>query len=659
MMPTRLLRTDTIANLADFGAIPTINDLATRQANALAFRNALASGARRISVPAGIWYFQEIMYLGNVWLPGNIEIFGEGRERTILIYSPTNDTIPAFQFISGSAPLSRGLIRDLQLIGRVTPSLGVPAVGIGIRLLNTQLNCLRDLEIWNFEVGVDFPAGFTGYTAIERFEINGCQTGIRMRDGTNGLLLSSGRILGSIFQTGTGVPPTSPPYTAEVGIGIDIEGTTGASGPGGASGVVISAVQIETAPICLRIVRSRDIAVLGCYLEPGNRSTPNTITGIRRTTEIDAESERIALVGNLQSQPTISDPADPIPSQDQTPNSVSQVPEARGVTDLDSFRRTGLTFTDRGNGGSRHGATAAHANRIRNGDMSRGALFWSTVGATLGVTEVFAAADYVIGQRSLRLTSSNVSADHIYQDVTIDAGVRSITAMVRYRALLPGAVAFRIELATVTGSPPSEVVTPLGFYSDTDAVDAGWRIRSLSSRFEGTLTGVQGPRRFRVRLYPHNVDGAGVANRQVIVDSVWLTDGEYAAPYRPYQDGIELLSGDDRVVLFTGTSVNAPVGPTGIPGSVRVPPSAIGMLTEMSISGTQASSTTTTLSVDDNTGTDDTRTIHAFISDRPTVVEYTVPLLQGGTNVQWSMGGASAGNLVTYSVRLKAWIYRL
>lgn len=29
------------------------------------------------------------------------------------------------------------------------------------------------------------------------------------------------------------------------------------------------------------------------------------------------------------------------------------------------------------------------------------------------------------------------------------------------------------------------------------------------------------------------------------------------------------------------------------------------------------------------------------------------------TNIQWSMAGASGANLVTYAVRLKAWIYRL
>jgi hypothetical protein len=412
----------------------------------------------------------------------------------------------------------------------------------------------------------------------------------------------------------------------------------------------------------MRIVRSHDIAVLGCYLEPGNRPTPNTLTGTRRTLEVDVDSERIAVLGTLQSEPTVTDPLDPIPTQDWTPTYVRQVPEARGFTDPDSFRPTGITlYTNGAHGSARGGTTAAHANRIRNGDMSRGALFWTAVGLLpTDIAEVSTTADYVVGLRSLRLNSRATPTDHSYQEFTLDAGVRSITAVVRYRVVLPAAsAAFRFDLATVTGPPGSEVVTQLGFYADTDAVDAGWRVRSLTARFEGTLSGVQGPRRFRVRIYPFNVDPPGTANRQVIIDSVWLVDGEYAAPYRPYQDGIEVLSGDDRVVLFSGTSVNAPVGPTGIPASVRVPPSAVGMITEVSIRGTQASSTTTTLSVDDNTGTDDTRIVHAFVSDRPTLVEYTVPLAQGGTNVQWSMAGASGANLVTYAVRLKAWIYRL
>ena len=206
---------------------------------------------------------------------------------------------------------------------------------------------------------------------------------------------------------------------------------------------------------------------------------------------------------------------------------------------------------------------------------------------------------------------------------------------------------------------PGPVVTQLGFYADTDAVGTAWRIRGVSARFEGTLTGVQGPRRFRVRLYPYNVDGAGTLGRQVIIDSVWLVDGEYASPYRPYQEGVEVLNGDDRLVLFSGTNVNAPMGPVGIPASVRVPSNAVGAVLEVSISGSQATSTTTTLVLDDNTGVDDTRSVHAFASGRPTIVEYTVPLTTGGTNLQMSMTGASGANLVTYAVRLKAWIYRL
>lgn len=656
-MPTRLVRANNLANIADFGAQSGASGFAAT--NALAFRNALASGAKRIVIPPGDWWFEQVVFGGNNWWPAELEIYGDGRQTTFLHYAPTNDSIPAFQLAPGTSPLSRTLLHDFQLIGRVSPSLGVAAVGVGIQLSTSHLNVIRDVEIWNFAVGIDFPAGFSGYNAIERFELNGCTTGIRMRDGSNGVLIQSGRILGSLSQIGTGAPPTSPPYTSESGVGIDIEGTVGAGGPAGGSGIVISAVQIEATPLCLRIVGSHDIAVQGCYLEPGNRPTPNTLTGTRRTIEIDAASERIAIIGTLQSEPTVSDPADPIPTQDQTPNYVGQVPEARGVADPDSFRPTGIAlYSNIAKGAARHGATAAHANRIRNGDMSRGVLFWTrSAGLPAGnVTEVTGASDYVVGGRSLQVTSTAASGEHIYQEFTIDAGVRSITAMVRYRVVAAATAAFRFDLATVDAL---NVVTQLGFYADTDAVSTAWRVRSLTARFEGTLTGVQGPRRFRVRIYPFFADAGATVGRQIVVDSVWLVDGEYATPYRPYQEGVEILSGDDRVVLFSGTNANAPSGPSGIPAGVRVPANAVAMVTEMLILGTNASATTTTLVVDDNTGTDDTRTLHAFVSNRPSIVEYTVPLVPGGTNVQWSMAGASGANLVTYSVRVKAWIYRL
>jgi polygalacturonase len=59
---TRLTRTDTVANLVDFGAIP--NNPGVAATNAMAFRsafNAFGTGPKRVVIPAGTWYFEQIL----------------------------------------------------------------------------------------------------------------------------------------------------------------------------------------------------------------------------------------------------------------------------------------------------------------------------------------------------------------------------------------------------------------------------------------------------------------------------------------------------------------------------------------------------------------------------------------------------------------------
>lgn len=650
--------------------------------NSNTFRLALTASNDRIHIPEGLWYFEEIMFNGNEWLPANLEIFGDGREHTVLRYVPTVDTIPFFFFAPefGPNPPSRTILRDLQIIGRVSPGIGVPAVGTGVRMYRSHLNIVREVEIWNFELGIELgktlvmgdPGLFTGYTAIENFEISGCETGIRLFNASNGVLLKSGRILGAATLIGSlsdpkdpNSPPTALPITLERGIGIHIEGTNSVAGPEGGSAVVISQVTVENSPICLKIANSHDIVVEGCYFEPDAARDPVTFEIVgnpnkyaRKVTEIDTISERIALIGTVQSEPDLFAVNDPVKTEDWTPLYAERAPEARGVIDLDTYHGTGASFTSNVYGASYNGATAAHVNHIRNGDFSRGMKFWTlSTGAILVVTEQIGTTDCVIGGSSLMLGSSTQKTDHIAYEFVVDDGVRAITAMIRYRLATPAPAAFRVEICTVNGA----LVTPIGFYSDSDASGTDWRLRALTARFDGTLNGVKGPRKFQIRLYPFNVDGAAVSGKRVVIDSVWVVDGEYAAPYRPYQEGIEVLSGAERLVLFSGTSAIVGAGPSGIPATVRVPPNAVGMITEMSIMGVNASGSLTTLRVDDNTGggAADVRDLVAMVSNRATLIEYTVPLLGSGTGPQWTMLGALAANAVTYSVRLKAWIYRL
>lgn len=644
-----------------------LNNLLPGQAeasnNSAKFVTALGANPR-VYIPEGDWYFGALDFGGGVHvLPPNVEIAGAGRDRTFVRYVvplPPNQGIPLFEFAPG---FSRSVIRDIQLIGPAAPSLGQPARGTAIRMQPSVHNIVRDVWFYYFETAIHHEGNFSGYSVIEYFVMTGCTHGIKLYEASNGVLISAGRILSAVALAGSGPDGDQLPLLSESGVGIDIKGTNGASGPGGGSGIVISQVTIEDTPVCLRIENSHDIVAIGCYFEPGYATTvineetvamPNALDGPRKTLEVDAGSERISILGTVQSEADVFPPGDPIATQHWTPYTNLQAPEARGSIDTDAFRRTGTSFTNNGYGAATSGATAAHANRVRNGDMSRGGQFWTQVGE-LGVALTLLPDHYVIGGCSLHLRSSATSSDHVFQEFVVDSGVRAITAVVRYRNLqVTDKAAFRIDLATVDGM----TVAPLGFYSDTDADSTEWRVRALTARFDGTLTGLQGPRKFRVRLYPYNVDGPGEALKSVIIDSVWVVDGEYAAPYRPYQEGVEVLSGADRTVIFSGTDVST--NSAGVIQSL-IPTNAVGVVVEMTIKSTSSSTTLTTLQVNDNTGGPNAvRDVVAMISDRPTTTEVTLPLIPGAaTGPQWSLSGASMTNLVTFSVVLKAWIYRL
>ncbi len=399
-------------------------------------------------------------------------------------------------------------------------------------------------------------------------------------------------------------------------------------------------VTIENCVIGLRIRASRGIAILGCYFEPGQ---PEAGTRRRRALDIDAETMDLTFVGARFSEPLV-----PAGEENWTPTYVALPPESRGVVDASMAPASGHSYLVNGYGGGLSGTIAAHANRIRNADMSRGTMFWPNSPLPPIVTPF--QAPFVTGGASTRLRVAASSTEHIYQDFVLDAGLRTVTVCVRYRLVSAGAHAFRFDLFDPVSG------TRLGFFSDVGpGPTTEWRVRSLTGRFDGLAGGVVGPRTLRVRVFPYN-GPPPLTGQEVLLDSVWLIDGEYASTCRPYSEGAEILVGDDREVSFGGTT-NAAVGPTAAAPNL-VPSNAVGMVVEMLVQGSAATANTTILRVNDLSGTLTTRDVHAFVSGRPTIIEYTLPFAAGALP-QWSVLGASGANTVVYSVRLKQWILRL
>jgi hypothetical protein len=239
--------------------------------------------------------------------------------------------------------------------------------------------------------------------------------------------------------------------------------------------------------------------------------------------------------------------------------------------------------------------------------------------------------------------------------VVLDSGLRSITVNVRYRLMSAGTNGFRIELLDVVSG------TVLGYYSDASAGGGSstWQIRSLTGRFEGLAGGVQGPRTMRVRIYPFFRTDAAPAGQQVLVDSVWLVDGEYAAPYRPYTEGIEILRGDDRQLLVNQTGTAAQV-PTALVFN-RVPSNAVGVILDVRLSAASGSTIHTYVTLDDNEGGafQQERVLSAPANGRWALTDTLLPLAPGAGNIQWSLVGPVAGNTTTLTIRLKAWVLRM
>jgi hypothetical protein len=632
-MPTRAQRTDTIANIADFGALPG-TDGTNASANATAIINALAASTK-VAIPATLpGEFYAFSEIGT--LPAGVELFGQGPTRTHLRYYPAGALPPpALRF---APTFSRGRLYGFRLNG---PIVYPNSTETGISFEESQFNWVHDVWIEDFAVGVTFntnaAAGYSAHNVLERFEIQRITgTGVFLGDGSNAETVGPGRCQYVINSAGT------------AGVSIYLAGSfTLPLGVGGPNGIVVRSVACDTAFECLRIANSRGVLVTGCFFEPNNGSPA------RRMINIDAASEDVNLIGNA-----FSPPGPPPNEADQTPVFVQQVPEARSpALEGPSFPALGY-FNQRTQGASTSGATAAGWNRIKNADMSRGVWGWptaETMGGGLQAT-VPGSANYVIGGRSTRLTVGTNPLFHMYQDFVLESGVRSVTVGVRYRLLTTGTNAFRFDLFDVASS------TRLGFYSDTAAGGGTttWKIRSLTGRFEGLTGGVQGPRTLRVRIYPYNHSSVQPAGQQVLIDSVWLVDGEYAAPYRPYSEGIELLRGDDREIFYQGTVNAATLTVALLP--TNVPANAVGMIVEVRIRGTASATTTTYMRIDDNegnAGTQQVRELYAQNNNRWVMTDYHMPITPGGILPQWQVIGGTVTNTVDYAVRLKAWVLRM
>jgi hypothetical protein len=384
-MATRLVRTDTIANIADFGAVAAtdIDDDSDAATNAAAFSSALDSGARRIAIPEGIWAFEEIEYNNDPWLPAGVEIFGQGAPLTILRYyptytdSPVDEGVPAFRFFPGGNG-SQSTIRDLTLYGPVEPAINTRPRGVGISYEGSLFNSVRDVVLWWFDVGAMFNRGITSpltyaaHNTLERFQINACRTGIYMGDATNATVIDKGRVFYSLVQ----YDAESSGGAREEGVGIDIEGVY-TDRPNGGQAIVISGVTMDSAKTCLRVTNSRDVFVSGCYFEPGSLTLIESPLSWpygderRRCIDIDNLSEGLTVNANLFSEPEV-----PFGEWNWTPTYVATPPEARGVDDSSSSPPVGGSYDVNGYGGALSGTTAAHVNKLKNGDMSRGDLFW-------------------------------------------------------------------------------------------------------------------------------------------------------------------------------------------------------------------------------------------------------------------------------------------
>lgn len=230
-----------------FGAVPDDSTDCTDAINA-ACAQVSADGGGTVLIPAvENVATQRYRVNGTIEIPANVVVAGCGK-RSILTCRQ-GGAASAVQFDTG---INRGGLRDLVMLGN-----SVAPQGIGVRITESQFNRVENVELWDFETGIEVSDGtpFSAYTLLAHCEINrSVNYGLRIHQSANGVTVIGGRI----FWTFDG---------SNGGRAIDIDN---------ARAVCIVGVALESYDVGLRIANACSGSMVGSWMEKGANDPPGT-----------------------------------------------------------------------------------------------------------------------------------------------------------------------------------------------------------------------------------------------------------------------------------------------------------------------------------------------------------------------------------------------
>lgn len=123
----------------------------------------------------------------TVTIPPNVSLIGLGASSLVFARVAMDEAV--FQFQTGA---NRSAIQGMQILGDPGTQLGR-----AISFVGSQFNSIRNLQLWDFQIGVDVSDGtpFSAYNLAEEIEINrSTEFGYRIHGSANGVTIIGGRV---------------------------------------------------------------------------------------------------------------------------------------------------------------------------------------------------------------------------------------------------------------------------------------------------------------------------------------------------------------------------------------------------------------------------------------------------------------------------------
>lgn len=441
---------------------------------------AAAGGGVALVPPTDESFF---LWQGTLSIPANVVLKGVGPQSVIAPRPAPGQA--AIQFAAGT---HRGGVESLAVFGDENN-----ATGIGVDLTGASFLRLRDLQVWNFEIGVRMSDGtteFAGYNHLSDFEINLCHIGIRAWEHCNQGSVREGRVY---FARNQGD-----------GIALDIRGATALN---------VAHIAVEDFDLGLSVTGLTSVSLNDIYYEADTPESelPGALMDIR------PEPGSIVRMENSRAEAS------------RTLGAAGSLEDA--ITSDDGISH--LFF-----GAKRHHAAAAERNLLENGDFHRADGIaipnWSQqFGPLLAENMV----DFVTAGRSYDIAQTSNANDGISTVFVVPETTDYVTAMVRFKNISSSSPLFRLG----SGANAALFADPRG--PDPEQ----WRTAAFTVNVDPQADGV-----LVLTLTADQSENGGA----IRIDEAWAVIGATAAPPRAHAHRIEFLPQPLTIVQRNGLNAD-------------------------------------------------------------------------------------------------------